>query len=276
MKRTATKKKTVSTSLLTGELLPRREFLEKYHIKKEDFAKAKLEWGDLKEIFKHYSTLKDKLEHSAAAIVAIFFTKDAKDQGVHSVRYRVKDPNSLVEKIIRKKIEQPGRKINLENYQQEINDLIGIRILHTFKNDWYSINGFIRERFKLKKSEKPIVYYREGDDNHFLDLCKKNGCKKLKHKKNYRSVHYTILTQLTKELHFAEIQVRTIFEEGWSEIDHKIRYSFKGHAATPFDSELSSLNGIAGEADNIASTIRKREEEEQGKILKIKSEKREK
>jgi hypothetical protein len=53
----------------------------------------------------------------------------------------------------------------------------------------------------------------------------------------------------------AEVQVRTIFEEGWSEIDHRIRY--------PYDMDnlllsqfLVIFNRLAGSADEMGSFIR--------------------
>lgn len=252
----------------TGDLLPKMEFLARYKISKQDFDKTKLDWKELEAIFRDYNSSKSKLEHTASAIVNVLFSKEAK--GVHSVRYRIKASNSVIEKIIKKKIKEPNREINISNYKNEITDLIGIRALHVFKNDWYSIHNFILEMFELKEGHLPIIYHREGDEKEFIEMCTNNGCKQEKHEKGYRSVHYIVATQLTKNKHFAEIQVRTIFEEGWSEIDHKIRYSYKSDKTTPFDSQLRALNGIAGNADEIGTSIKKLEEEEQRRILGVK------
>ena len=49
-----------------------------------------------------------------------------------------------------------------------------------------------------------------------------NGCEINLHKAGYRSVHYLVKSRLSNRIVIAEIQVRTIFEEGWSEIDHQI------------------------------------------------------
>ena len=150
---------------------------------------------------------------------------------------------------------------------KEITDLIGIRILHTFKYDWFGIHHFIKEMFNFKSKTKPIVYHREGDEEEFVTLCKDCGCQHKKHDKGYRSVHYILSTQLTKDTFFVEVQVRTIFEEGWSEIDHKIRYSYKGHISSPFDKELRQLNQIAGTADEIGSNIKRMDQKEQEKVM---------
>lgn len=262
------------TIISADSLLPKQQFLSRYGIKSADFLKTGLVWDDLVKIYNNYSALKSKLQHSAKAIVDILFSKEAREIGVHSVRYRIKDANGLIEKIIRKKLENPKREITIQNYRTEITDLIGIRALHIFKNDIYGIHHFVIGMFKLKDGETPTHYYREGDEEEFVTMCKEIGCKQEKHKKGYRSVHYIISTSLTKEDYFAEIQVRTIFEEGWSEIDHKIRYSFKNYSATPFDDSLMNLNRIAGTADEIGSTIKNLEQKEQERILKPKSKKR--
>lgn len=264
------------TIISADSLLPKQQFLSRYGIKQADFVKTGLVWDDLVKIYNHYSSLKSKLQHSAKAIVDILFSKEAREIGVHSVRYRIKDANGVIEKIIRKKLESPKREITIQNYRNEITDLIGIRALHIFKTEIYGIHHFVISMFSLKDGETPTHYYREGDEEAFVSMCKGIGCKQEKHKKGYRSVHYIVSTSLTRENYFAEIQVRTIFEEGWSEIDHKIRYSFKNYSATPFDDSLKNLNRIAGTADEIGSTIKNLEQKEQERILKPKSKKRKK
>ena len=270
-------KRPVKQTIISADsLLPKTQFLARYKIKPIDFNNTGFSWDELTKIFDNYSSLKPKLEHSAKAIVEILFSKEAREIGIHSVRYRVKDAHGLIEKIIRKKLENPNREITLENYRTEVTDLIGIRALHIFKLDIYNIHYFILDTFNLKEDEQPTHYYREGDESEFVSMCKGIGCEQKKHKKGYRSVHYIVSTSLTKDSYFAEIQVRTIFEEGWSEIDHKIRYSFKNYSETPFDSSLKQLNTLAGLADEHGATIKKLEEKEQEKILEPKKVKRKK
>lgn len=260
----------------TDELLPKREFLRQKKINENDFKKTGLNWNELKNIYKDYLSLKPKLEHPAKAIVEILFAKSARDKGVHSVRYRIKDANSLIEKIILKRIKEPNRIISLKNYRDEITDLIGVRALHVYKHEIYGIHHFIMDMFILKENEPPIHYYREGDDKELVKLCGSLGCKQEEHKKGYRSVHYIVSTQLTKEKYFAEIQVRTVFEEGFSEIDHKIRYSYKGFLKTAFDDHLNNLNRVCGQADEIGSSIKRLEQKQQEDILKPKVKRRKK
>jgi putative GTP pyrophosphokinase len=66
-------------------------------------------------------------------------------------------------------------------------------------------------------------------------MYKSKGCVIKNQKYGYRSIHYIIESSPIKTKFTSEIQVRTIFEEGWSEIDHNIRY--------PYDLENPILKG---------------------------------
>jgi putative GTP pyrophosphokinase len=175
-----------------------------------------------------------------------------KTPGVHSVRYRIKDPRHLADKVVRKRLENADRKITLETYEQELTDLSGVRVLHLFKGDWQRIHNFITSTWDLK--EKPTAYFRQGDGEDVLSMFKQQDCDVKEHVVGYRSVHYIIETSPTKVKRHLEIQVRTIFEEGWSEIDHKIRYpNFSDNPLT--NSLLLILNRLAGSADEMSSFV---------------------
>jgi ppGpp synthetase/RelA/SpoT-type nucleotidyltranferase len=92
---------------------------------------------------------------------------------------------------------------------------------------------------------------REGDDTkRFEEL----NIQIHSRKSGYRSVHYLIESFPTNHKVIAEIQVRTIFEEGYGEIDHQLRYS---HSEIPevLRLNLLLLNRIAGSSDEMASLI---------------------
>jgi ppGpp synthetase/RelA/SpoT-type nucleotidyltranferase len=239
------------------QLLPKEAFLKKFGISETQFENTKLNWTDLEKIHDDYVSNIEAFENAAKIMSDILLTKEAKDRGIHSVRYRTKSSEGLIEKIIRKTIEKPSHvAITVTNYTNKITDLIGVRALHVFKNDWYNIHHFILSKWNLKRGEKVTAYYREGDSDDFLAACKSNKCKTQIHPKGYRSIHYIIETSLTKQKFFVEIQVRTIFEEGWSEIDHKLRYFSKKDAKHPLDRHISILNRISGSADEIGALIK--------------------
>lgn len=229
-------------------MISKEAFFSKYGIGSTKFAEAKLCWSELEEIYVDYEVYKRKLQSNALSILDTLMN----GPNVHSVRYRIKDAEHLLEKIVRKRINDPSRVINLTNYKQEIDDLLGFRILHLFKTDWEAIDEYIRSEYKLKNN--PIANHRQGDAQEMINIFTAKGCDAKVHPHGYRSVHYTITFSPGKVTMQAEIQVRTIFEEGWSEIDHKVRYPYK-QGDLVLAAYLSLLNRTAGIADEMSTFI---------------------
>ncbi|QQK71647.1 hypothetical protein HG702_09055 [Pectobacterium versatile] len=155
-------------------------------------------------------------------------------------------------KIIRKRnedeISEKYRSITKDNYTDVITDLIGIRVLHLFKEDWETIHNYLNSKWEFQES--PIVYIREGDAP---DINIEGSVEKT-HPAGYRSVHYIISTRLLKNSIYTEIQVRTIFEEAWSEIDHRVRYpNFKNNEILNYF--LLIFNRFAGSADEMGTFV---------------------
>ena len=228
-------------------------FLTRNDIKKNDFDSCPLDWELIKSIGADHqsniSNLEDLAEYYAKTIQR--FDK------VHSVRWRIKDPEHLMKKIIRKSTKGSGsfnRKylnVSLENYSTKITDLIGIRALHLFKQDCEDIINLLEK--KWDKSEKVTMYIRKGDSVE--EYSEQKDWKFEEHKAGYRSVHFVFATSPYKSKVFTEIQVRTIFEEGWSEIDHKIRYpDFSDNE--DIAAFLKIFNRLAGSADEMGSFIK--------------------
>lgn len=231
-----------------SKLITKEQFLIKYYYNLEDFEKTNLKWEDLEKIHDDFLEEIAHLEEAGSSIMNVI----RKNKNVHSVKFRVKDPEHLIEKIIRKKIKDPDILITVDNYKDIFTDLIGLRALHLFKKQWSDIHEYVTSTWDLK--ENPVVNFRKGDNEEYLQPYISQKIETNEHKFGYRSVHYIIETKPAKKTYFAEIQVRTIFEEGWSEIDHTIRY--------PYDQEnpiygqfLMILNRLAGSADEMGTFI---------------------
>lgn len=224
------------------------EFLDKNCLTEEQFEKADFSWEELQEIgLAHYYNI-PALSETAGLISSIL----QQGEDVHSVRWRIKDPEHLMAKIIRKRneneISEKYRSITKDNYTDVITDLIGIRVLHLFKEDWETIHNYLNSKWEFQ--EPPIVYIREGDatDINIRDSIEKT------HPAGYRSVHYIISTRLLKNSIYTEIQVRTIFEEAWSEIDHRVRYpNFKNNEILNYF--LLIFNRFSGSADEMGTFV---------------------
>lgn len=228
-------------------------FLERNNLSHADLEASGMTWESLLAIHGDYLTRRGHLEG-----VAEFVVKAVQAFGdVHSVRWRLKDPEHLLEKIIRKLCEKdPSKKyvnISVENYTSVVTDLVGVRALHLFKDQVFPIHEMIMKTWSC--AEKPVSYIREGDHSDLVQQFKDCKINTKIHKAGYRSVHYVLRMKPGLSAILIELQVRTIFEEGWSEIDHKIRYpNFSDNKQ--IESVLKIFNRLAGSADELGGFIR--------------------
>lgn len=231
--------------------LLKEDFLKKFDISEDSLREANIKWSTLESIFNHHRSQIEILKTHANSIAELLRSHPK----VHTVRTRIKDPFSLVEKIIRKTPERQISKddetwqFTLGNYEEEITDIIGVRAIHIFKEDTSKIHEFITGNFD---SFEQVANIRTGDDSRaFKDL----GLVINPRDSGYRSVHYLVKYTPMKKLHRIEVQVRTIFEEGYGEIDHLL--SYKETVPEEISSNLMMLNRLAGSADEMASVINK-------------------
>lgn len=221
------------------------EFIKEYKISPEVWNATKVKRESLLAIEKDFFCRMADLKNSATYFANVLQTI----HGVHSVRWRIKDPKHLIEKIVRKSAAGIDKyhSITSENYREIVTDLIGIRAIHLFKEDLKNIDSEVREKWETY--ETPTIYIRDGDSE---EIAISSDYTIRKHEFGYRSAHYIIESKPLKQKVLAELQVRTIFEEGWSEIDHTLRYP--NHTDNPdLKSSLTIFNRMAGSADEIAS-----------------------
>lgn len=233
------------------KLLTLDEFLECNLISRGDWERCDLDWDLLKAIGLDHQARSTQLEETAQFLAK---TLQRFDQ-VHSVRWRVKKSGHLMAKIVRKRAEENEKysDVTVENYAELITDLIGLRALHLFKSDCFAIDIDLRR--ELDVVEGPRAYVRVGDDQLLRQQYEQAGFEVQDHPHGYRSIHYVVTAQPTKRKVAAEIQVRTIFEEGWSEIDHTVRYpNFSDDAQVAY--LLKIFNRIAGSADELGGFVK--------------------
>ena len=229
--------------------LIKEEFLKKYPYTESDIIDNNIDLDVLNDIYNDYNIYKETYERQADFIANTLRTHNK----IHSVKSRVKSSERLIQKIVRKTTDRKEKygddfQFSVENYKEEINDLIGIRAIHIFKQDWERIHEFILNTWKVIEITANV---RDGDETkRFKDL----DIQIKSRPSGYRSVHYLIEFYPTNEKVIAEIQVRTIFEEGYGEIDHQLRYSHK-EIPEVLASNLLLFNRIAGSADEMASLI---------------------
>ena len=155
-----------------------------------------------------------------------------KDIYYHSIASRAKQVDSFQRKAKREKYTEPLK---------EITDMAGIRIITLFEKDVYEISDLIKEVF--------IIDYENSEDKADLLDADKMG---------YKSVHY--IANVTEELVDAElyeqfkdlkfeIQIRSILQHAWAEIEHDRNYKLKGNLPKHLQRRFYALSGMLEMAD---------------------------
>lgn len=139
-----------------------------------------------------------------------------KNEGInfHQITQRVKERNKLERKILKKN--------HKYSVLSEITDIAGIRIITYFEDEVDKIAKIIETEFQIDKENS--IDKRQLEDDKF----------------GYRSLHYvisfnndrSILSEYKNFINLkVEIQIRTILQHSWAEIEHDIGY--KGEIEIP-------------------------------------------
>lgn len=231
--------------------LDREEFFKKYRVE-EDFERSDLKWETLQAIYEDYRLHEKDIQKHCVELEK--YIRSNMSIPIHSLRCRWKDPEHLIEKIIRKRGKEQKvkyRGIDVHNYKEIIQDLIGVRILMLAKEEWNTIfDELIRmfpssdENSRCYMADVPIAYTRYGDRDIFQDRIHVEHSNK-----GYRSQHYIVKFQE----YYCEIQVRTLAEEVYGEFDHKVKYPYRD------DNKFlirytTTLSQLLGSVDELIST----------------------
>jgi putative GTP pyrophosphokinase len=186
------------------------------------------------------------------------FVKDPKLNGkppiIHSIKSRIKDLDHIKEKINRKDRESGSiDPITPSNVFERITDIAGIRIMHLFQQDFPFIHACVQDQINRGEwvlYEQPKAYTWDPESKVFFESF---GLNVLVKESFYTSIHYVIRPRMGSELS-CEIQVRTLFEEIWGEIDHQINYPAKTDSLACHE-QLRVLARLVGAGSRLADAI---------------------
>ncbi len=159
------------------------------------------------------------------------------DEGLklHSVTLRLKDRESLARKLAR-----PDR-----TYEQlwDVTDLIGLRVITYFEDGVDRVG-------QLLEAKLPVDFHRSTDKRRQRD----------EGRFGYRSLHYVCRLPsddaLPPDARY-EIQVRTMLEHAWAEIEHDLGYKSRHSVPGPARRRLNRLSGLLELADQEFAAIRR-------------------
>jgi ppGpp synthetase/RelA/SpoT-type nucleotidyltranferase len=184
-----------------------------------------------------------------ANIVQYTLKKSIKKHGIktHSITFRIKGINSLIDKVRRKRINKPF---------EQIHDLVGFRVVCLFLSDLDEVRNILRGEFDVFEEDDKI---NDSEINIFgyMSLHLKA---RLKHPSDATSTH-----EIGK-IPF-EIQVRTIAQDAWASISHYLDYKQTSVIPEELKRDFHALSGLFYVADTHFLILKK----EQSKMTARKS-----
>ncbi len=140
---------------------------------------------------------------------------------IYTIKNRLKDVDHLRDKISRKWNEDDP--ISEENIFNRVTDLAGVRVLHLYQDQFSELHDHIQKQIKADDwilRENPVAYSWDPESSEYF---KKFGLEPKIRDSYYTSIHYVVKPKKESNI-CCEIQIRTLFEEIWGEIDHTINY----------------------------------------------------
>jgi putative GTP pyrophosphokinase len=185
---------------------------------RQDFTRFMMRYKfGMEEIVTKLSILKDEFAHLHEA------------NPIEHVTSRLKNPESIVEKMGRKQCEPTFASI-----AERITDIAGVRVTCSFVSDVYTI-------FDLLTGQSDV---RVVDVRDYIRAPKPNG---------YRSLHTLIEVPVFlsdgEVPVLVEVQLRTIAMDFWASLEHKIHYKYREDVPQSLLDGLRDAAETAGELD---------------------------
>ncbi|WP_460772723.1 GTP pyrophosphokinase [Microbacterium sp. GXF7504] len=149
---------------------------------------------------------------------------------IEHVTSRLKSPDSLVDKVVRKGID-PG----FESIREHITDIAGVRVTCSFSADAYRL-------FDLLTQQDDITVRRVKD---YIAAPKPNGYKSL-----HAIVEVPVFLSTGTVSVPVEVQFRTIAMDFWASLEHKIHYKYAGAVPPGLVADLTEAAATAAALDD--------------------------
>ena len=148
---------------------------------------------------------------------------------IEHIKSRLKTPDSIV-----RKLKADGYEVSIENMQEKLSDIAGIRIICSFTSDIYRIADMIGEQVDIK-----VLAVKD-----YITFPKASG---------YKSYHMIVtvpvfLSDRTVDTK-VEIQIRTVAMDFWASLEHKIHYKFEGDVPEYIKTELVECAKMVSDLD---------------------------
>lgn len=155
---------------------------------------------------------------------------------ISSIKGRLKSIPSIQEKI--KKLNLP---VTIENIEENLNDIAGVRVICAFLEDVYLLADSL-----LKQDDIQLIEKKD-----YIKNPKENG---------YRSLHLIVKVPIflakEKRMMKVEIQLRTIAMDFWASLEHQLKYKKENLFTAKMAEELKNCAEISADLDKRMDALR--------------------
>lgn len=186
-----------------------------------------------RELLAPYQLAVDELEVKFNHIIRECHLKGSYSP-IERVEGRVKKISSILDKMQKKDV-------NMNNLEEKIKDIAGIRIICQFVEDIYRVVEMIDER-----SDMTIIAQKD-----YIKTAKNTG---------YRSYHliveYEVNTLKGAKKLPVEIQIRTLAMDFWATVEHSLHYKYSHHIPEYIQDKLINASNAIVVLDQEMSAVR--------------------
>ena len=194
----------------------------------------------------------------AEALMSSFQNDPKLSEFIHFIKYRIKDKESLRAKLEKRVLENSEDR----DLKESITDFAGLRIIHLHMDQLSSIHPLVLSILDVQKYELLGSPKASCWDMEYEDLFHQIGVDAVQRKSMYTTVHYDIKgNQKTRII--CELQVRSLMEELWGEVSHRVNYPKKSPSVSCQD-QLKVLARLTSGCGRLVDSIFKTHRETAG------------
>ena len=193
-------------------------------------------------------------ELAAESLVDCLVSDSELNEFIYFIKFRVKDPDSLRAKIERRiAARTPGFAVDAASIFERVKDLAGVRIIHLHTEQLNHAHPRILkvlENAQYEIAGPPTAYCW---DVEYQQLFERVGIRTEQRQSMYTTVHYDVVANQETGIR-CELQVRTLMDEVWAEVSHRVNYPTDSPSATCQD-QLKVLARLTSGCGRLVDSI---------------------
>ncbi len=194
-------------------------------------------FGEYRKLMAYYRCAMMEMETKLKVLNEEFSLQHDRNP-ISSVKTRLKSPPS-----VQAKLQAMGEKITVDNIENKLHDVAGVRVICSFEQDVYTLAEAL-----LRQDDISLIEIKD-----YIKNPKSNG---------YRSLHIIVSVPIflvnEKKYMKVEIQLRTIAMDSWADLEHQLKYKKNGQFSDEMAYELYLCSQLSTQLDKRMDALREK------------------